>query len=180
MSVFNKVVWSEGLFLRPQHFQQQDRFFERYVETRCAALRSHSWGFTDLALERDFLAIGKIGIRRASGVFPDGTPFRMPEDEPLPTPLEIGAQVRDQLVSLVVPLRRPGSVDADRGNAADGLVRHAIQELESNDSSAGSPDTALLEVAALRSRLLLASESGDGYARIPMAHVVECRADRQV
>jgi type VI secretion system protein ImpJ len=180
MSVFNKVVWSEGLFLRPQHFQQQDRFFERYVETRCAALRSHSWGFTELELERDFLAIGKIGIRRASGVFPDGTPFRMPEDEPLPTPLEIGAQVRDQLVSLVVPLRRPGSVDADRGNAADGLVRHAIQELESNDSSAGSPDTALLEVAALRSRLLLASEPGEAYARIPAAHVLECRADRQV
>jgi type VI secretion system protein ImpJ len=180
MSVFNKVVWSEGLFLRPQHFQQQDRFFERYVETRCAALRSHSWGFTELELERDFLAIGKIGIRRASGVFPDGTPFRMPEDEPLPIPLEIGAQVRDQLVSLVVPLRRPGSMDADRGNGADGLVRHAIQELESNDSSAGSPDTALLEVAALRSRLLLASEPGEAYARIPTAHVLECRADRQV
>ncbi len=35
---FNKVVWSEGLFLRPQHFQQQDRYFERYVETRCQAL----------------------------------------------------------------------------------------------------------------------------------------------
>ena len=33
MSVYNKVVWSEGLFLRPQHFQQQDRYFERYVET---------------------------------------------------------------------------------------------------------------------------------------------------
>jgi type VI secretion system protein ImpJ len=38
MSIYNKVVWSEGLFLRPQHFQQQDRYFERYVETRCQAL----------------------------------------------------------------------------------------------------------------------------------------------
>ena len=25
MSVYSKVVWSEGLFLRPQHLQQQDR-----------------------------------------------------------------------------------------------------------------------------------------------------------
>lgn len=180
MSVFNKVVWSEGLLLRPQHFQQQDRFFERYVETRCAALRGHSWGFTEIELERDLLAIGKLGIRRASGVFPDGTPFRMPEDEPLPIPLELGSQVRDQIVSLAVPLRRPGSLDADRGNGADGLVRHAIEELETSDSSAGSPQTALLEVAALRSRLLLASEPGEAYARIPTAHVLECRADRQV
>jgi type VI secretion system protein ImpJ len=180
MSVFNKVVWSEGLFLRPQHFQQQDRYLERYVETRSAALRSHSWGFTELELERDLLAIGKIGLRRASGVFSDGTPFRMPEDEPLPAPIELGAQVRDQVVSLAVPLRRPGSLDADRSSAADGLVRHRIQELETGDSSVGSAETALLEVAALCSRLLLASEPGEAYARIPMAHVLECRADRQV
>lgn len=180
MSVFNKVVWSEGLFLRPQHFQQQDRYLERYIETRCAVLRSHSWGFAELELERDLLAIGKVGIRRASGVFPDGTPFRMPEDEPLPQPLELGAQVRDQVVSLAVPLRRPGSLDADRSTAADGLVRHSIQELETNDSSAGSAETALLEVAALRSRLLPASEPGEAYARIPAVHVLECRADRQV
>jgi type VI secretion system protein ImpJ len=180
MSVHNKIVWSEGLFLRPQHFQQQDRFFERYVETRCAALRSHSWGFTELELERDLLAIGKLAVRRAAGVFPDGTPFRMPEDEPLPAPLEIGAQVRDQIVYLAVPLRRPGSLDTERGSASDGLVRHVVQELEASDSSSGSADTALLEVAALQSRLLLASEPSEAYARIPAAHVIECRADRQL
>ena len=84
MSVYSKVVWSEGLFLRPQHLQQQDRYFERYVETRCHALRSNSWGLTELEVERDLLAIGQLGLTRAAGVFPDGTPFRMPEDTPLP------------------------------------------------------------------------------------------------
>jgi len=180
MSVFNKVVWSEGLFLRPQHFQQQERFFERYIETRCAVLRSHAWGFSELELERDLLAIGKLGIRRASGVFPDGTPFRMPADEPLPEPLDIGAQVQNQVVSLALPLRRHGGLDAARANDADGLVRHAIQEHETNDSSSGSAETALLEVAALHSRLLLATEPGEAYAKIPVAQVIECRADRQV
>jgi len=180
MSVFNKVVWSEGLFLRPQHFQQQERFFERYIETRCAALRSHAWGFSELALERDLLTIGKLGIRQASGVFPDGTPFRMPGDEPLPEPVDISSQVQDQVISLALPLRRHGSLDAARGNGADGLVRHAIQEREANDSSSGSAETALLEVAALRARLLIGSEPGDAYAKIPVAHVIECRADRQV
>ena len=92
MSVSNKVVWSEGLFLQPQHFQQQDRYLERYVETRCQALIPHSWGFTEIEIERDFLSIGKFGLRRAPGVFPDGTPFRMPDDDPLPAPIDIGAQ----------------------------------------------------------------------------------------
>ena len=180
MSGFNKIVWSEGLFLRPQHFQQQDRFFERYVESRCEALRSHSWGLTQLELERDLLAIGKLGLRRASGVFPDGTPFRMPEDAPLPAPLEFGAQVRDRVVALAVPLRRPGSLDAERDSASGGLVRHRIVELEANDASTGSADTALLEVAALQARLLPDSEPSEAYACIPLAHVVECRADRQL
>ena len=97
MSVHNRVIWSEGLFLQPQHFQQQDRYFERYVETRCQALIPHSWGFTEIELERDFLSIGKFGLRRATGVFPDGTPFRMPDDDPLPAPIDIGADVRDQI-----------------------------------------------------------------------------------
>ncbi|MCP6146127.1 hypothetical protein, partial [Pseudomonas aeruginosa] len=26
MSWNNRVVWSEGMFLRPQHFQQHDRY----------------------------------------------------------------------------------------------------------------------------------------------------------
>ncbi|WP_447531943.1 hypothetical protein, partial [Pseudomonas aeruginosa] len=30
MSLDSKVVWSEGMFLNPQHFQQQDRYIERY------------------------------------------------------------------------------------------------------------------------------------------------------
>src|ERR1043165_4701920 len=100
MSGYNRVVWSEGLFLQPQHFQQQDRFFERYVETRCQSLIPHSWGFSEIELERDFLSIGKFGVRRAAGVFPDGTPFRMPDDDALTPPIDIGTDVRDQIVYL--------------------------------------------------------------------------------
>ena len=61
MSAHNRVIWSEGLFLQPQHFQQQERYFERYVEARCHSLVPHSWGFTEIEFERDFLSIGKVG-----------------------------------------------------------------------------------------------------------------------
>jgi type VI secretion system protein ImpJ len=180
MSSYSKVVWSEGLFLRPQHFQQQDRYLERFVETRCSALRSHSWGCTAVELERDLLAIGKLGLKRAAGVFPDGTPFRMPDDHPLPPPLDISVQMRDQIVYLAIPLPNPSGVDATRRENLDGVVRHAIGELEARDTTSSSAAAALLEIANLNSRLLPASESTAAYARIPIAHVVECRADRQV
>jgi type VI secretion system protein ImpJ len=180
MSSQNKVLWSEGLFLQPQHFQQQDRYLERYVEGRCQALVSHSWGFTEIVLERDLLSIGKLALRRAAGVFPDGTPFDMPDTDPLPPPLEIGAQVRDQPVYLSVPVRRGDAPDVERSAASDGLGRYDVRELEARDASSGSAEPALVEVGALRSRLLFASDVTDAYACVPTAQVIECRSDRQV
>jgi type VI secretion system protein ImpJ len=179
MSVNSKVIWSEGLFLQPQHFQQQTRYLERYIETRCQGLVAYSWGFTAFELERDFLGIGKLGVRRAAGVFPDGTPFRMPDDDPLPPAMAVGEQVRDQTVHLAIPLRRGDAVEAER-DAADGLARHAIGEVESRDTASVSGAPAVLEVGALRSRLLLAGDVTAAYACVPLAQVVERRADGQV
>lgn len=44
MSWNNKVIWSEGLFLRPQHLQQADRYMEKFVRGRTQALRGYGWG----------------------------------------------------------------------------------------------------------------------------------------
>lgn len=180
MSANNRVVWSEGLFLQPQHFQQQDRYFERYVESRCQSLIAHSWGFTEIEIERDYLRIGKFGLRRAAGVFPDGTPVRMPDDDPLPEPIEIGAQTRDQIIHLAVPLRRSDSLDVDRTGSSDDLARQTLKQREARDATSSSGNPALLEVSALRSRFLLASDVTQAYACVPLAHLVECRPDRQV
>ena len=180
MSAHNRVIWSEGLFLQPQHFQQQDRHFERYVETRCEALGPYSWGFTEIEFERDFLTIGKVGLRRLSGVFPDGTPFRMPDDDPLPAPIDIGPEVRDQRLLLAVPVRRPGEQDVSRTPGVEDLYRAEIREFPATNVAGTGGDPATLEVAALRTRLLLESESTEAYATVPLAHLVECRADQQV
>src|SRR5687767_866328 len=180
MSANNKVVWSEGLFLQAQHFQQQDRYFERFVEGRCQSLIPYSWGFTEIELERDLLAIGKFALRRASGVFPDGTPFRMPDDDPLPPALDITAQARDQIVYLAVPLKRHDSPEIERIASADGLARHEVREWESRDATAGSGTAVVLEVGALRTRLLLAADVTAAYACVPLAHIVERRSDNQI
>ncbi|HEY5809808.1 MAG TPA: type VI secretion system baseplate subunit TssK [Povalibacter sp.] len=180
MSSNNKVVWSEGLFLRPQHFQQHDRYLERFIEGRSAALRSNSWGFTEVQIERDLLAIGKLGLKRASGVFPDGTPFSMPDDEPLPSPVELTAQVRDKGVSLAIPVRRAGARESDRREVVDGVMRYRARDVEVKDAAGDSNTLHSLEVACLRSRLLLADEPHEDYACIPVAHILECRADRMV
>jgi hypothetical protein len=38
-----RVAWTEGLFLRPQHFQQQDRFFARQVDLEAFGSAALTW-----------------------------------------------------------------------------------------------------------------------------------------
>jgi type VI secretion system protein ImpJ len=180
MSDRNKVIWSEGQFLRPQHFQQQERYFERYIEGRVGAVRAAPWGFEELELDRDLLAIGKLAIKRARGVFPDGTPFSIPDLDPAVDPLEVPATLRDARVMLALPLRRAGALDSDRRATAEGLARQVVREIELRDVTMETPETALVEVGGLRMRLIPQGSPTEDFACIPMAHVLECRSDRQV
>ena len=79
-----------------------------------------------------------------------------------------------------MPLRRSGELEADREAGADELVRHDVREVQARNATSSGGDPALLEVGALRTRLLLASDVTQAYACVPLAHVVECRADKQV
>jgi type VI secretion system protein ImpJ len=177
----NKVIWSEGLFLRPQHMQQQERYLERYVEVRAGGLRPHAWGFQELELEQDLLAIGKLGIKRARGVFPDGTPFDMPGDDPLPPPLDIDPNWRDQIVHLTMLLRSTTQPDSRWPDTSpDQLVRYRVRETEVPDASGSIEGVAALEVGGMSTRLVPDAQPTEGLVRIPLAHVVECRADRRV
>jgi type VI secretion system protein ImpJ len=181
MTQNNKVVWSEGLFLRPQHLQQQERYLERFVELRSGSLRPYAWGFHELELETDLLAIGKLGIKRARGVFPDGTPFAMPGDDPLPPALEVDPNWRDQTVYLTLPLRSPTQADSGRPETApEKLFRFRVREAEVRDASGSVDGLTVLEVGGMTSRLLPQSQPMEGLAQIPLARIVECRSDRRV
>src|SRR5689334_5334035 len=104
MSWESKVIWSEGMFLQPQHFQQHERYLEKLIETRTRPSRSHGWGFLSLQFDEAALAMGKVALATASGIFPDGTPFDFPSTHAAPAPLNIPANARDQLVLLAVPM----------------------------------------------------------------------------
>ena len=84
MTERNKVVWSEGLFLRTQHFQQQDRYTEGLMRAALQAAPWQSFGFTSLQLDKAALDAGSLAIARAEGLLPDGTAFSIPESMAAP------------------------------------------------------------------------------------------------
>lgn len=180
MTSARKVVWYEGLFLQPHHLQQQERYFERYADLRSRWLVPHSWGFTHIELDPGLLSTGKFGLQKAEGVFQDGTPFRMPEDDPLPDAIDIPPKVRDEIVYLALPVRRPGSRDVARDGATDTLARHDVTGVKISDATSTAEGEVSMEVGGLRTTLRLASEMSGVFTGIPLAHIVECRADQRV
>jgi len=175
----NKVVWSEGMLLQPQHLQQHDRYWQSQLENRVAALRPYSWGFSELRIDEHQLALGKLALQSCSGVLPDGTPFTLPADDDLPLPLDIPADARNALVVLALPLRRHGVAETASDERVDNFARHRPDDYEAWDSN-GLDNSALMQVGKLRVRLALASDVANAYASIGVARVLERRADNRV
>ncbi|KOF52627.1 type VI secretion protein [Achromobacter sp. DMS1] len=178
MASNNKVVWSEGMFLRPQHFQQ----FERYLEhtARLRAPQSHFWGFYELAFDEDALAIGKLVLRQAQGIFPDGTPFLFRHADEAPPALEVPATLRDERVMLALPRLREGACDVLYEETNADLARYLVHEEEVADSGALALEPALLQLGRPRLRLMPESELGDDWVGLPVALVRERGADNRV
>ena len=177
MSWTNRVVWQEGMFLRTQHFQQQDRWTEQLVRGRVHALRPHPWGLVDYALDRDLLGTGRFALASASGVFEDGTPFTLPGETDHPPPLELPESARNVLVYLALPIRQAGAVEV-ADSATEG--RYAARPFEAYDTHSASPQPAELQVGRLRMRYLLETDERTGYLSIGLARVTEVTADRRI
>ena len=177
MTWTNRVVWQEGMFLRAQHFQQQDRWLESVVRGRTAALRPHGWGMVEGAVNRDLLATGQFALASGSGVFEDGTPFALPGETDHPTPFDLPDSTRNAVVYLALPIRQPGAVEVSFDNAPAG--RYDLREFEAYDTHAASPQPAGLQVGRLRLRYMLETDNRSGYLCIGLARVVEVASDRR-
>jgi type VI secretion system protein ImpJ len=181
MSLHSKVVWSQGMFLLPQHFQQEARHVEYEVDMRLRATGPHAWGFFELTLDEGLLAVGRIGVSRASGILPDGTPFSVPQNDAQPIPLDVPADMKAEIVYLAVPLAREGvtQVRFDDMSAAQLCRWRAVtEELRDHVNAADEPEP--VQTGALELRLIRAKEATDAHALLGIARVIERRSDNQV
>ncbi|MDR5759519.1 type VI secretion system baseplate subunit TssK [Caballeronia sp. LZ035] len=177
----SKVVWSEGMYLRPQHFQQLERYVEHYVQHRSAAGASpFFWGLADIEIDHGALKIGKIALLSAQGVLPDGTPFSFHSGEDAPVPLDVPATLRDQRIVLAAPLRQHGAVDVIYEESQASLARYVAQNTELADNVAVSLGPAAVQLGKMRLRLMPESELGADWQGIGVVRVRERHPDNHV
>lgn len=178
MSWYSKVVWSEGLFLRPHHFQQNDRYLENLLENRVRHVTPYPWGFSVLEIDRDLAQQSRIGLRRAVGVMPDGTPFAMPDNSPLPLAIEVPENAAGQIVWLSLPLASANTREVE--DTMNGSASRFVPATETLiDSTASLRIEEEIDIAHPRLTLELRKTAKAGYVGLALGRILEVR-DRAI
>jgi type VI secretion system protein ImpJ len=172
MSWNAKVHWTEGLFLRPHHFQQADRYVENALESRTRHISPYPWGFSEIEIDRDLAAQGKFALRRATGMFPDGGLFNFPAESPGPAPVEAPENAAGLVVWLVAPERSDNvrEVSPERGENAARYVAGAETIIDSTSLLRIEEE---IEVAYPRMGYEIRRTARPGYVSMPVARIIE-------
>ena len=183
MKNLQRVVWSKGMFLTPQHFQAQDEYFEQHIQFRATASSSCNWGLTGLAIDQEALSNGSFTIRHCRGVLPDGLTFNVPESDEPPPGREIAEYfppTEPQLdVFLALPEARPRgrnvTVVNGQGPRTDAGTRYVAETRMVLDETGGQEQKPV-QVANKNFRLVFGGESLDGASSIRIAQITRSPA----
>ncbi len=91
-----KILWGEGLFLRPQHFQRQDAYHESLLSDALLTAQPFGWGVRHLVVDNDALRGGILRIDHIDAVLPDGESYVAPDRDLLPPPVALDEIVGDE------------------------------------------------------------------------------------
>ena len=178
MSWYNKVAWTEGLFLRPHHFQQSDRYHEHLLESRVRHATPYPWGFSYLEIDRDLAQQSKFALRRAAGVLPDGTPFDIPADSPLPPPILVPETASQQVAWLSIPVAAANTREFDE-RESESAARFITGSETFIDSSSVLRIEEEVDIAYPRLGYELRKTAKPGYIGLGIARILEVR-DKQI
>jgi type VI secretion system protein ImpJ len=174
MIVTDKVAWSEGVLLLPQHFQQLDRYHEALLAARLDAIDALNWGALRIELDARALQQGSVALTEFEGVMPDGTPVALNASAehagPKPRPFadHFPPAQKSLTIYLGVPRERAGMTNY----ACEGdQLRYALRARKLPDA-ARDDRHADVQLAAPNLRLLLGDESRDGYSSLPIGQLV--------
>jgi type VI secretion system protein ImpJ len=173
MKSLQPVIWMKGTLLSPQYLQTQDRFLESALQFRLEALAFSGWGFRRLQLNHEALAAGYISIAEASGIFPDGLLFDIPDADSAPAPKALeGCFEADQKtldVFLAIPhFRDRGlNVSLERSKADTRYLSEVAMLRDENSGLAEKP----VQIARKNFRILVEGEAQQHASVLRIARV---------
>lgn len=164
-----KPLWLEGMFLRPQHLQQHDRWVEATLEQRVLDLQPYSWGLRSIEIDTDSLAIGQFHVTAADAVLPDGTVFSTAKNGTIASARQVTVDDQGKKVYLALPLKSAGQLEL--GETEKELRRYSKRATNARNTNEGDKPEANIAVGALTARLVLEGDSLDETAHLPIAEI---------
>jgi type VI secretion system protein ImpJ len=169
----SKILWGEGLFLRPQHFQQQDRYHESCLHEIASAMHPYLWGVKTLEWDKDALANNILRPEELFLIFQDGEIYKAPATDVLPEAINLN-NLPSSLQSITYYAAIP-SLKGYGGNFSPlGQTKNSARYAQANLQT---PDlyteATKAEVAYLKKTVRLVSEleSRDSYVSFPLIRV---------
>lgn len=170
----SKVLWGEGLFLRPQHFQRQDAYHEWRLAEVSRAMHPYAWGVRRARIDVDALLSGVLRFTELQLVFADGELFSAPQEDALPPPLALGSiPAGTSLIDFHValpPMRATGSNYSGHEQSVDAERRYAQESQPAPDWFTAAAEA---EVSVLRRsvRILADTEPRDHLVSMPICRL---------
>jgi type VI secretion system protein ImpJ len=173
MRAKSKILWSEGMFLTPHHFQQWEDYQEQTLDFRLKSLVPFNWGLTELEINLEGLANGRFSVLKCSGIFPGGTVFSVPDaDESIPARvfkdiLNPSLQTLD--VFLALPSQNPTArnLSVESRDPAQS-TRYRMDSIRVVDQNTGDNEREI-NVAKKNLNLLFTGDSVGNYDHIQIA-----------
>jgi type VI secretion system protein ImpJ len=175
MKHLSRLVWSEGMYLGPHHFQAQSRYFEDSVHFAISGLCFAPYGLIGCELDREALHNGTLSLIHARGIFSDGLAFQMPDCDSLPAARSIGelfSPIRESLMVFlaIAPRRADGVNCALAGNGEPPDTRYLAEPQMLADENTGRDDKPV-QVGRKNIRMLVDSEITEDLVSLPIARV---------
>ena len=179
MSDTTRVAWTEGMFLRPQHFQQSDKHFSHLIKQVCNGNLADPWGILELDIDTELLNTGQFAIDFLSAITPDLLPIDMPRSTSLPEPLVVNKDTYNEIVYLAIPALKASGINI---SAADEnlVTRYKLTDLAVNDDSLGPQSQETIQVAKIYSKLVLGSDDHAGFILLPLAKIAEVSTEGRI
>ena len=174
MRLLSKIVWAEGMYLAPHHFQAQNRYFEESTHFATASLWDDAYGFSEYQLDADALRNGTVALLYARGIFEDGLTFDMPESDPLPAPCNLAERfspTADHLaIALAVPRWFPDAQNCNLEGGLDENTRYSRVVEIRHDENTGR-DEKPVQLGRKNIRLAFDSDNDANLLTLPLALV---------
>jgi type VI secretion system protein ImpJ len=171
----SRIVWEEGMYLGPHHFQAQSRYFEDSIHFSADSLWFSPFGFLGIELNAEALRNGTMLLSHARGVFEDGLSFDMPASDPLPAARQIESifppTSATLLAYLSIPKRQTLGGNCELNGSLTATTRFVAENHPVFDEITGGEEKPV-RFGRKNLRIVFEGEKTEGLQLLPLARIL--------